>query len=118
MAIGTLLKAFNVDVLAAQNYAQENLFQLRSKVISIIERLIMLQILDPEVVIEWCIEKLQAHAQGLDTQVPLETLHCQLIMSSLKQAQEMREHLVNKFRQDVDKPGETKQETPYEQRER
>jgi len=76
MAIATLLKAFNIDELGSQNYAEKNLFQLRSKVLSIIDRLIIAQILNPDIVIQWCIEKLQVYAEGLNTQVPLEILHC------------------------------------------
>lgn len=46
----------------------------------------------------------------------MELLHCQLILNLVKNKQQMREHLVNKFAQDVEKPAEIKQETPYEKR--
>lgn len=58
MAMDTLLKAFNVHDLAGQDYSASNLFQLRSKVLSIIDRLIMQNVLDPQVVIAYCFEKL------------------------------------------------------------
>ena len=46
----------------------------------------------------------------------MELLHCQLILNLVKNKQQMREHLVNKYVQDLEKPAEIKQETPYEKR--
>ena len=54
MALDLIIKAFKFP--EKQDYAEKNLFQQRNKIISLIERLNQLGILESQIIINWCID--------------------------------------------------------------
>jgi len=61
MALETIFKAYSMDQLSAQDFSNENLFQVRSKVTKIVERFIHHGVFDTKTTIDWCISVLEKH---------------------------------------------------------
>lgn len=75
MALETIFKAYSMDQLSAQDFSNENLFQVRSKVTKIVERFIQQGVLDTLTTIEWCISTLEKHDK-----FSVDYAHCQLVL--------------------------------------
>lgn len=112
MALDTIFKSFNMDQLSAQDFAKENLFQLREKICNLVMRLNQLGIIDTQIAINWCLDQLSAFQGNMS----LNFTHCYLVLSLIQKSQSQRSYLVTKFAQEFDKPSEVKIETPYEAR--
>ena len=57
-AITCIFKYFNLDMLTAQNYHKENLFQVRNKVVRLVEKFNQFDIFTSSTVIQWCLDGL------------------------------------------------------------
>ena len=75
MALDTIFKAYNMDQLSAQDFSNENLFQLRSRVVNLIERFNYMEVLDTQVNINYCADILANHPKK-----SLEFTHSQVIL--------------------------------------
>lgn len=75
MALDTIFKAYNMDQLSAQDFSNENLFQLRSRVVNLIERFNYMEVLDTQVIINYCADILANHPKK-----SLEFTHSQVIL--------------------------------------
>ena len=92
MALETIFKAYSMDQLSAQDFFNENLFQVRSKVTKIVERFIQQGVLDTKTTIEWCIGVLEKHDK-----YSLDYTQCQLVLDLMRIQKDQKEHLTTIF---------------------
>ena len=76
MALDTIFKSYNMDQLSAQDFSNENLFQLRYRVVNLIERFNYMEVLDTQVIINYCADILSNHPKK-----SLEFTHSQVILT-------------------------------------
>ena len=112
VAIETIFKSFNMDSLSAQDFKKENLFQVRSKVISLVMVLVKDDVVSPTTAMNWCVEQLEK----LEGDLSLNFTHSYLLMTLMEWIQVQREHLTTTFVQETNKVEEVRVETPYEVR--
>ena len=89
MALDTIFKSYNMDQLSAQNFENENLFQLRSKVVNLVDRFNQLEILDSHIIIDWCADILSKHPKK-----SLDFTHSQVILTLLDKMKLQKPHTV------------------------
>lgn len=112
VALETIFKSFNMDSLASQDFSKENLFQLRSKVESLVLLFVQSGLVRASVAVDWLVEQMEKY----EGEFSLHFTHSHLILMIVDWIQCQRENVTTVFLQEFDKLGEQKQETPYEQR--
>mmetsp|Transcript_1968 Transcript_1968/g.3449 ORF Transcript_1968/g.3449 Transcript_1968/m.3449 type:complete len:383 (-) Transcript_1968:230-1378(-) len=113
-ALDIIFNAYQISDIGEQCFERENLFMLRQKVVQLVERLCDLPIFDELIVIELCLQQLDAHSFEVNQDNTLDLVQSQLIFTLVDKVQSERSHLAARYIQEHDKTAEKKVETPHE----
>jgi hypothetical protein len=92
MALDTIFKAYNMDQLSAQDFEKENLFQLRSKVVNLVERFNQMEVLDTTIIINWCADILSKHNKK-----SLDFTHSQVVLTLIQKMKLQKKNIIRVF---------------------